>query len=59
MGDEIQFCRYLTRVKTEKHAVNVIMLGSKSLKSLMVTLPHLDNYLTREEVQHTLPPADY
>lgn len=59
MGDEIQFCRYLTRVKTEKHAIKVIMLGSKPLKSLMVTLPHLDNYLTREDVQHTLPPAYY
>lgn len=59
MGDEIQFCRYLTRVKTEKQAETVIMLGSEALKPLMGTLPHLDHYLTRDDQQHALPPADY
>lgn len=59
MGDEIQFCRFLTRVKTEKQAEKVIMLGSEALKPLMVTLPHLDDYLTREETQHALPQANY
>lgn len=59
MGDEIQFCRYLARVKTEKQAKKVIMLGSATLKPLMISLPQLDQYLTREESPHTLPQADY
>ncbi|MBY4838481.1 tetratricopeptide repeat protein [Pantoea sp. DY-15] len=59
MGDEIQFCRFLTRVKTEKQAKTVIMLGSAALKPLMISLPQLDHYLTRGESQHTLPQADY
>lgn len=59
LGDEIQFCRFLSRVKTEKHADKVIMLGSTALKPLMASLPHLDDYRVREDKQSTLPQADY
>ncbi|XXN62737.1 tetratricopeptide repeat protein [Enterobacter ludwigii] len=59
MGDEIQFCRFLSRIKTEKQAAQIIMLGTPALKSLMTTLAHLDGYLTREDKQSALPHADY
>lgn len=59
LGDEIQFCRFLSRVKTEKQAEKVIMLGSNALKPLMATLTHVDSYLAREDKQQPLPKADY
>ncbi|MBA0035906.1 glycosyltransferase family protein [Pantoea sp. BIGb0393] len=59
LGDEIQFCRFLSRVKTEKQADKVLMLGSNALKPLMATLAHVDGYLVREDKQHSLPKVDY
>ncbi|WP_343550731.1 tetratricopeptide repeat protein [Pantoea sp.] len=59
LGDEIQFCRFLSRVKAEKKANNVIMIGRAALKPLMATLAGVDNYLVREDEQQALPQADY
>lgn len=57
MGDEIQFCRFLPRLKAEKQAAQVIMLGSNALQPLMASLAGVDRYLTRDDGE--LPGADY
>lgn len=44
MGDEIQFCRYLPYLKTEKHAAQVIMEGRQVLSPLVSHLPGLNEY---------------
>lgn len=44
-GDEIQFCRYLSRLKREKQARRVIFVGRASLRSLISTLDGLDDYV--------------
>lgn len=59
LGDEIQFCRFLSRVKSEKHAAKVVVIGSAGLKPLISSLAHLDDYLTREDKQQPLPHADF
>ncbi|VXD08397.1 Glycosyltransferase (fragment) [Enterobacterales bacterium 8AC] len=57
MGDEIQFCRYLTRLKVEKQAARVIMLGRTALRPLISQLPNLDEYLVVADGQ-PLPAFD-
>lgn len=59
LGDEIQFCRFLSRVKSEKHADKVIMIGNAALKPLMASLKDVDSYLIREDKHQALPQADY
>lgn len=46
LGDEIQFCRYVTRLKQEKHAEKVILVCRENLIPLFSTLPNIDLLLT-------------
>lgn len=49
LGDIIQFSRYVTRLKREKQAAQVIFLGRPELHALLLTLPDIDRCLTRFE----------
>ncbi|PVZ80263.1 glycosyltransferase [Serratia sp. S1B] len=57
MGDEIQFCRYLMRLKAEKQAARIIMIGRKALSPLISSLPGLDEYVVVVDEQ-ALPVFD-
>jgi|AGFS01.1.fsa_nt_gi Tfp pilus assembly protein PilF len=57
LGDEIQFCRFLPRLKTEKMAGRIIMIGRKALEPLLSGLPGVDLYLPKE-IPTVLPAFD-
>lgn len=54
-GDEIQFCRYVARLKSEKHAAQVMLACSPALVGLMTTLPGVDHIVSSKEV--SAPPV--
>jgi tetratricopeptide (TPR) repeat protein len=58
MGDEIQFIRYLPRLKREMGAKHVIMIGRAELRPLMASLEGIDDYLIAGE-RKGLPACDY
>ncbi|MCD1127049.1 tetratricopeptide repeat-containing glycosyltransferase family protein [Jinshanibacter sp. LJY008] len=45
MGDEIQFCRFVSRLKQEKGASTVYLMCRPALYSLMQSLPDIDGIL--------------
>lgn len=49
MGDELQFCRYASRLKSEKNAREVIFAGSATLAPLIALLPGIDRFITRSD----------
>lgn len=49
LGDEIQFCRYVTRLKAEKNAGEVILAGSSALATLLAPLAGVDRFIRRGE----------
>jgi len=57
LGDEIQFCRYITRLKREKNAAKIIYVCSEALIPLFSSLPEIDLLITswNDNPQH----ADY
>ncbi|QLA68099.1 tetratricopeptide repeat protein [Enterobacter pasteurii] len=48
-GDEIQFCRYLTRLKHEKKASRVLFTGREALRPLISSLEGLDEYVLKPD----------
>ncbi|MCT4706639.1 tetratricopeptide repeat protein [Enterobacteriaceae bacterium H11S18] len=57
LGDEIQFCRYLSRLKHEKNAARIIYVCSESLVPLFSSISEID--LLISGWGETAPEADY
>ncbi|AWH89366.1 tetratricopeptide repeat protein [Limnobaculum parvum] len=59
MGDEIQFCRFATRLKQEKGASTVYLMCRPALYSLMQSLPNIDGIIVLDKENNApLPEFD-
>ncbi|MBK5073465.1 glycosyltransferase family protein [Budviciaceae bacterium CWB-B4] len=59
MGDEIQFCRFATRLKQEKGASAVYLMCRPALYALMQSLPNIDGVIVLDnDNPATLPEFD-
>ena len=57
-GDEIQFCRYASRLNSEKNAAQVILACSPQLVPLMASLPGVDRVISSRDAS-ARPPTDF
>lgn len=48
-GEEIQFCRFISRLKSEKNAARVVVMGRQKLETVMKNLAGVDQYLLSSE----------